>query len=341
MKRKKFKKLNSKELLSAALASAMLLNSCSKGVETMVSGTEVNNSINYCTNLKEGQILVNLTGINFSSGFQVLMDSYKEIVMNLLIDPAEAELFKSDPNAYLSQHLSNPVQLETHDQDLKFLLALCDNEVKQELTDGDLKGFIDLCVAKGYINFDVNKYPPLSQEQIRSYFASDADYNTFLAEFNEGLNPDSSVIAFAVAIIVGVVAIVWGFVIHTAAAVTAIAGGVTFIGAVAAAWKWVTWGSSQPGQGVINIDSLSLSLEQQYNLNLLFDSNKPLKLWFAEKGVTQDSIFDLIDSVSEIQAAKYIAIYQQHNINLEPYNEAIIKTIRGCFYAQKDHLYYK
>lgn len=217
------KKINPilKNAVIGTVATGIMASSCSKyNMQDNIYGF-------FAENDREGLCLINISQSNLSGELVSEFQAIKMIVESLIQDTTAVRQLLQDSTSYFnSKELQYSITLDENER--KFLMAFSDQDVINELNEGDLQGLLSVCVSKGYCSFS-NNYSTVDINTFRNYFSSQESFNQFVNSY--GLQIDKSLVVL-VPIMVGAVAVV----IYIAAIVTVAAAGMTAVSEFAA---WV------------------------------------------------------------------------------------------------------
>lgn len=138
------------------------------------------------------------------------------LIEELYNDPNAAYLFCKAPTEYLES--KNISSLIIGEEERRLLMAFSDKQIRNAIEKNDLKEFLKLAKEKQYIG--VSSY--MSPEKLRNYFASQQDYEQYLASPQEEF-----ILAFGVAIYVGGVTITALAIINVLWAITETSMGIS------------------------------------------------------------------------------------------------------------------
>jgi hypothetical protein len=235
-----------KQIISGALATTFLLESCAKDYDLYYSNQPVNDiNKNLPAHLKNGSPY-SLLDIQISDDDRQYFDFINKLTLDILNDRNNANKFLANPAEYAAASGFPGLTISLDDDLIKLITAIADEELYNAIQHNDISKFLKLCKEKNLIT---------------EYNLADANRLNKLVEANPALlslmdinNPDSSVVAFAFAVAVGALVAVWVVVVTHAVGVNVVGGATVFVGNWAAVTSWKIWGSDKSSSALINSD---------------------------------------------------------------------------------------
>lgn len=275
-----------KQIISGALASTFLLESCVKDYDLYYSNKSVPDINKDCQANLKNSTPFSLLNIQISEDDRIYFNFINKLTADIFLDRANAALFLNNPSLYATNSGFPNLVISLDDDLIKLITALANEAIYNAIKQNDIQKFIRLCKEQGLItNFQI-----ADVERINRLIEA----NPALLSLMKGNNPetDTSVVAFVVAVAVGAVVAVWAVVVSHAVAVNVAAAGTVVVAAAAGTWFWSTWANSSSPTPLINSDPLLLQI---WSLN----------------GGEANNTFLMLSEYENTQMAEFISILER------------------------------
>ena len=240
-----------KQIISGALATTLLLESCVKDYDLLYvdkSVPDINKNIQKMLKSGSTHILLN---IQISEDDRKYFDFINRLTLDILQDRNKAAQFIENPNGYVESSGFSGLIISLDDDLIKLVTSIADIDIYNAIQQNNISEFIRLCKEKNLVtNFQIADI-----ERINKLIEA----NPSLLSLMDLQNGDSSVVAFVIAIAVGAIVAVWAFVASHLALVNVAGGGTVIVAAAAGTWVWKTWGSDS-STSLINNDPMLLQI---------------------------------------------------------------------------------
>lgn len=164
-----------KNAVIGTVCTSILASSCSK------YNMENNIYEGFAPNEKSGCSMVDLYDTNLSELFFKEAECIEQCIQELLNNPDSVQQLLNDPeNFFLKREMAHSIELSEIQKLL--LKAFADEDARFAINNNDVRGFVDICLKKGYINQRL--YENISIEDLRKYFKTDADFDKFVKCYN-------------------------------------------------------------------------------------------------------------------------------------------------------------
>lgn len=161
-----------------------------------------------------GEQLLNIENIQLSNKIQEYARIVGFLIEDVTKDKVSAQLFCSDPDAYLAQKKIKDafdINIDQYltDKDKRLIMAFADDEVRSAAKRQDLAEFLRLCKSKGLLSNPV-KVISEGYANYSEFFKSTEEYVSFMKHLNDLTNPSGVVLqnddseAFVLALVVGI-----------------------------------------------------------------------------------------------------------------------------------------
>ena len=296
-----------KQIISGALASTLLLESCVKDYDLLYvdkSVPDINKNIQ--TLLKNGNSHI-LLNIQVSEEDRKYFDFINKLSLDILQDRNNASRFLANPNLYIESSGFSGLIVSLDDDLIKLITAIADIDLYNAIQQNNIEEFIRLCKEKNLItNFQI-----ADVERINKLIEA----NPALLSLMSLNNGDSSVVAFVVAVAVGAIVAVWAIVASHAVAVSVVGGGTVVVAAAAGTWIWKTWANNDSPTPLINNDPLLL------------------QIWALNGGQPNDT-YMMLSEYEQAQMTEFITILENEfpdklvNVNKEALKQVIALNLK-------------
>ncbi len=165
----KVKQLFEKVFINTALGSiivSILLPSCSSYLVDEYNSKD-NIYGEFAKDEKQGNLLADVNALEFSDTFREYSRIIVNIIQDVITNKSSADLFCSDPDAYLAEK-NYAISIKLTEREKSIIKALTDEDIRSAAQRNDLKLFLTLCKQKGYLsipaininteNFDYSKF---------------------------------------------------------------------------------------------------------------------------------------------------------------------------------------
>lgn len=130
-------------------------------------------------------------------------DFLAKLAHDIVGDPVVARSFSADPNKMIEAYGVEDLKISLDDELLQLIIAMGDEEIVSSIREKNISKYLRLCREKGLFDrFSMSEhFSPL----LRDLNSSVNQVGSLVTRSNE----DSSVVAVAAAVLVGVVAVIW------------------------------------------------------------------------------------------------------------------------------------
>jgi hypothetical protein len=295
-----------KQIISGALATTFLLESCVKDYDLLYvdkSVPDINKNIQ--TMLKSGSTHI-LLNIQISEDDRKYFDFINKLTLDILQDRNKAAQFIENPNGYVESSGFSGLIISLDDDLIKLVTSIADIDIYNAIQQNNISEFIRLCKEKNLVtNFQIADI-----ERINKLIEA----NPSLLSLMDLQNGDSSVVAFVIAIAVGAIVAVWAFVASHLALVNVAGGGTVIVAAAAGTWVWKTWGSDS-STSLINNDPMLL------------------QIWALNGGNSSDT-YMMLSEYEQAQMTEFITILEREfpdklvNVDKEALKQVIALNLK-------------
>jgi len=295
-----------KQIISGALATTLLLESCVKDYDLLYvdkSVPDINKNIQKMLKSGSTHILLN---IQISEDDRKYFDFINRLTLDILQDRNKAAQFIENPNGYVESSGFSGLIISLDDDLIKLVTSIADIDIYNAIQQNNISEFIRLCKEKNLVtNFQIADI-----ERINKLIEA----NPSLLSLMDLQNGDSSVVAFVIAIAVVAIVAVWAFVASHLALVNVAGGGTVIVAAAAGTWVWKTWGSDS-STSLINNDPMLL------------------QIWALNGGNSSDT-YMMLSEYEQAQMTEFITILEREfpdklvNVDKEALKQVIALNLK-------------
>ena len=235
IKNKKSHKPNVKSIVSGAMSSLILFQSCASPSYFLDEDDIV--SINKKILSGSNSDIVTPIKINMNDNTIAYLKVLDMLLEDIIKKPNTAKMFMENPEKFVMKHYGiTDVKINLDEYMLKTVLALSDTEVCNAIKNNDISKFVELSLKHNLIS----RPTEADMTIVKQLFESNPE---LLDVSNlENLDYDAAIVAFAFAIAVGAAVFVWALAITHATVLNALGLAVGALGTV----KYVTWTDGEP-----------------------------------------------------------------------------------------------
>lgn len=297
----KRRKVNPKQIIAGSLASVIFIQSCSKQPILYYNEEDVTVVNTQYDDYSKNNILP--IQINLNKETCLYIDFLNKLVNDIICNPNIAQEFLKSPEKYITSNGFDEISVNIDDELLRFITCLADDDLNVAITNNDIENFIQICYKKGYFNHLKN---------------SDIEVMKKILETNPKLlkqiGPEfSSCVAFAAAVVVGVLAVVWVAIVTHIGVGNVIGIGTAFIYAAATTWTAIGNANTNVLDNLTHnssiIDVWLLKSEDLSELNIIVDENTNM---FIESVVSAIESENLLDNNID---AEYLKNFLRFNLS--------------------------
>lgn len=228
------------KITSIALSSSLILESCVNGYYMDFPADDINaaienNNDNYCY---QAALPLKINVLPHDTEYIFFLQA---LAADIIANPNVAEEFISNPNEYIAKRGFSGEKIAIDSKLTKIILALANEDICDAIQKGDVKKYLSLLKTNNLID-------TITINDVNTAIDYQKEINKFIRN-NSMESIDSqettSIIIFAVAIIVGAAAVVWAVVVEHFAAANAVAVATAI--AAAAAYVTVTLSDAKGG----------------------------------------------------------------------------------------------
>ena len=294
-----------KKIVVGTLSGTILLESCTNGYYLNYDVEDINEVISKTSDSFNSTALP--INVQFEEGQLKYLLFIQNLAQDIISDSNVAKLFIEDPDKYLSDKGFDKENFNIDSKLTQIILGLADEEICNAITSGNIARYISLLKNKGLIdNISINELNSLKDYSI--------NINNALG-LNGNQQELASAFAFAAAVLVGAIAVVWVVVVEHFGAANAV-GALTAI-----AWKV---GAITSGNKITNISDNIMSTRafQIWNLK----SQDPDTTYLVADELTANTVDSLIEYFKTHMPDLY------NNTDLQILRNAIIANIQKFSY---------
>lgn len=290
------------------ISGTILLESCTNGYYLNYDVDEINETLSKTTTAINNTALP--INVQYSDEQREYLIFLQTLAHDILIDPAIAKSFISNPSEYIKSKGFACENINIDSKLTQIILALADDEICRAIESGNISIYLNLLKDRGLL--DTISISELNQ--LKDYTSS-LNKALSLDMANQDMAVSASVLAFAMAVLVGVFAVVWAVVIEHFTAANAV-GALTAI-----AWKVAVVTSGTP---IRNPSDTLLSTKTMRIWNL--KSQGPNSMYLVADQFTSDTVNSLIEYFRENMPELY------DKTDLDVLRNAIIANLQNLPY---------
>ncbi len=235
IKNKKSHKPNVKSIVSGAMSSLILFQSCASPAYFLDEDdiVDINKKILSGSN----RDIVIPIKINMNNNTRTYLKVLDMLLEDIIKEPNIAKRFMENPEKFVMKRYGiTDVKINLDEYMLKTVLALSDTEVCNAIKNNDVSKFVELSLKHNLISRPTDADMTIVKQLFES--------NPELLDMSnlENLNYDAAIVAFAFAVAVGAAVFVWALAITHATVLNALGLAVGALGTV----KYVTWADGEP-----------------------------------------------------------------------------------------------
>lgn len=288
------------KLFSGFLSGTILLESCTNGYYMDFPADEINRQI--AGKIDSNNSIAIPVQIKISENDTEYIFFLQRLATDIVNHPEIAEEFINNPNQYIEEKGFNSKHIVVDSKLTKIILALADKNICSAIEQGNIGEYLSLLKERGLMEkISINDIDSISKSQIE--IQKILTRNSAITN----LETQASAVAFAVAVIVGAVAVVWAVVVEHFGVANAV-GAVT-----ALAWKVAatTSGNKRRKNGALVENLMTFNTIEVWNIK---SQNKEMAYIVADE-FTNETVNSLMQYIKKNFPEEY-----------SKYNEDILRN---------------
>lgn len=259
------KSIGTKIAMCTLIPGVLITSSC--GSDEPYNGSEDRLYGTPAKNLSRGQSFVLLDSIMLSTEYRAYVDVLSTSIEEIMQDQTIAIEFRNNPDLFLKKKTDGilkktDIEVSISESDKLLLLAITDPLIQEKINNKDLKGFIQMCIQKGYMNPSL---PKITDDYAR-FFKSQSDFDKFKNAFNVNIATSEHALSRTIEQ-ESISNEAWGIVAGVVAGVV----GAVEAGVVFDQIAWVT--SLSENDSVVNSRAANTIIQQEPVMQLWFNSD--------------------------------------------------------------------
>ena len=135
---------------------------------------------NFAPNTKSGETFFNLSMMGYTDDVVNYTRAITVLIQQFTLDEAAALQFQQNPELYVND-VKKQLNINLTQDDVTFLKAFTDPEIRTAILNNDLKAFLNVTVKKGYNKSQLS----ISKVPLRDRFKTEKDYNAYLQRLEQ------------------------------------------------------------------------------------------------------------------------------------------------------------
>ncbi len=288
------KKITPKQIIAGSLAATMLAQACTEGTFYFADENviDINNRSH-----PNGDLIIPLE-LNTTTEEKEYFVFLNNLAADIIKYPAIANSFAKDPAEFLERYGYTNKNISLDEGMMKLVLALGDEEINEAISQNDIKKLVRLCRDKKIVEYvkdsDIDRINTLLNKNPKLFRLNEVD----------DIQANASVVAFALAVVVGAAAFIWAVVVTHVAAANAAAAATVYAYAYAVQAKWAEIRSNRRNSEINQLWALkggdlsqTYILGEECNKQMANDLIEALEKEFPHKlkGVNKESLRKIIN----------------------------------------------